>query len=231
MNKLSILLLVAMGCFFQNLSAQKISEIDMDLIKKETQDSLSPTYYPTLIDRLLAFDTTLTKHEYQLLYYGNVFYKSYNPYGNAKQESEFMLLFKKQDYEEAIPLGKQVLQENPVNIDIIFKLMVCYHQLDKKVMAKKYAKNYYAFLETIYNSGDGKGIKSAYVVIKVSDEYAILGDLDLKIVQQALRGTTDVLTISKGSRGNANKKKKKRIKELYFNVSLPFAQLSKMFDK
>jgi hypothetical protein len=142
-----------------------------------------------------------------------------------------MELFKKRDYEEALPLGKEVLMENPVNIDIIYKIMVCCHHLDNKELAKKYATIYYAFLETIYNSGDGKGIKTAYVVIKVSDEYAVLGDLDLYIVQQALRGTTDVLSIAKDSRGNAHKKKKKRITELYFNVSLPFAQLSKMFDK
>lgn len=215
----------------QNLFGQNISNIDFDYIKKETQDSLSLYYYPSLLTRYLNFDSTLTEKDFSILYYGNVFYDKYNPYGNGKGEKEFMDLYKKGNFEEAIPFGKSILIENPINLEIIFKMLVCYHKLEDKVTARKYAAMYFPMLNAIYKSGDGKSHKTAYVVVKVADEYEILKNLELYSEQQALVGTTDVLTIAKNSSGNANKRRNKKIKKLYFNVSFPLGYLSEMFKK
>jgi len=208
--------------------SQKFSNIDYSLVETETKDPHSEFYYPYLTKRLLKNDTTLTRKEYQYLYFGNVYIKNYNPYGQSDLEKEFHEIYKNEQYTEAIPVGKRVLAENPVNINVTFKMLVCYHILEIRGTARIYAKKYFSMLDAIYNSGDGKSIETAYVVIKVDDEYQILSDLELQSLGQALlmKGPTDRLTID--TKNQKKIKGKKKIKELYFNVNKPFESLSNL---
>ncbi len=89
-----------------------------------------------------------------------------------------------------------------------------------------FAEIYTSFLEIIYNSGNGKTEKNAFIVASVDDEYHIANDLGLKVVGQALIGECDKLTFDK-----KGQKRKTRIKFLYFNVRIPLTYLSKSFDK
>lgn len=215
-------------CTTNVLLGQKISNIDFDLIKSHTQDSTSSFYYPLLIQRFLQFDTTLTEKEFCFIYYGNVFKDNYNPYGTGEDEEKFIQLFRQKNIQEAIPFGQKALIDNPVNLNILYKMLICFHNMGDKTTARKYANLYYGLLEEIYKSGDGRKIESAYVVIKVSDEYQILNDLELESTGQALlKGETDRLTIN--TKGQKKVKGRKKISELYFNVSKPFEHMSKQF--
>jgi len=206
--------------------SQNISNVNFDEIKLKIKDSTSSTYYPKLIKRFIEFDKTLTNDDYKLIYYGNVYQSYYSPYGDSDNQDKFMELYKSEKYTEAIPLGEKVIQENAVNPKILFKLLVCHYTTGDTVTAKKYAKLYWGLLNRIYESGDGNGINSAYVVISVDDEYEILADLSLSMTKQALVGVTDVLTISK--KGQKPPKGQKKITKLYFNVSKPFGHLGDM---
>lgn len=226
-KKLKLLTLVVFATT-NILFGQKISNIDFDLIKSQTQDSTSIYYYPVLIERFLQFDTTLTDREFCMIYYGNVFTDKYNPYGTGENEEKFMELYKQKKYQDAIPFGQNALIDNPVNLKIIFKMLVCFHVLEDKLTAKKYAQLYFGLLDEIYKSGNGQNIKSAYVVIKVEDEYEILSDLELIMKRQALvDGPTDILTIE--TKGQKPKRGEKKIKQLYFNVNKPFSSLRQQF--
>lgn len=215
--------------FTLNLSAQKINEIDFDLIKTQTQDSLSYHYYPILLQRFLEFDSTLTAYEYELLYYGNVFTEAYNPYSTSENETKFLELYKKQEYNNALPFGLEVIKENPINTKILFKLLVIYNQLEDNENEAKYASLYYNLLYTIYSSGDGKSAQTAIVVISVSDEYEIIAELQLNFVGQALVGDCDLINFNMKTQKKI--KGKKPIKELYFNVSKPLDYLNDVFKK
>jgi len=208
---------------------QKILSVDFDAIKIEIQNSNSTNYYPLLVERFSNFDSTLTFNEYKLLYYGSTFQDNYSPYGTNSKETDFYKEYNNKNFKAAIPIGEEILKENPINIKLIFKLMVSYHQLDEEIKSKNYARNYYRLLDVIYNSGDGKSIKTAYVVIVISDEYQILSDLRLFNTSQALFGVTDILTID--TKNQKIEKGKKKIKELYFNVSKPLSNLSQMFKE
>ncbi len=212
-----------------NLSAQHISKIDFDQIKKTTTDSFSRHYYPLLIQRFLRFDTTLTVDDFPLIYYGYVFTKDYNPYHTGANEDKFLKLFKQKKYGEAIPLGKEVLNENPVNIKVLYCMLVCFDRQGDRPSARNYANLYFPLLNVIYNSGDGKSIETAYVVTTVADEYELLGDLNLSSNEQALVGDTDVLTIDQEGQNMGSAKEK--VKTLYFNVSKPLNNLAEMFQK
>ena len=212
-----------------NLSAQKIGTVDFDEIKLLTQDSLSETYYPKLIERFMSFDSTLTENDYKLLYYGNIFTESYNPYGTSNTEREFLELYNKQEYTKALPLGMKVLEENPINTTILFKMYVIYYQLDDKENLSKYALLYYGLLSEIYYSGDGQTCETAMVVIKVSDEYEIIAELQLNVEMQSLVGDCDLMEFEIESQND--EKYKVPIEKLYFNVRMPLDHLSKQFKE
>lgn len=215
--------------FLINTYGQKISNIDFDFIKTKIQDSSSTLFYPLLIERFINADTTLTEKEIELIYYGNVFSESYKPYSTSEAEKKFMELYRQEKYKEAIPFGEEVLKENPINLKISFKMLVCYNVLGDKTTAKHYANRYFPLLDCIYYSGDGKSIQTAFVVLKVPDEYEILSSLELQSKGQALVGDTDVLTIDK--KNQKAEKGKKKISSLYFNVSKPLDHLQKEFSK
>ncbi len=209
--------------------AQKISNVDFTTIKKLSEDSLSTLFYHSLVKRFAESDTTLNYIDSNVIYYASAFARTYNPYGSSDEEKIFFDFYKQQKYTEAIPHGEAALKENPVNLKLLFRMLVCHHQLGDKENAKKYARMYFPLLNVIYQSGDGRSIETAFVVISVADEYEILSDLQLSITKQALVGETDVLTIDK--KGQKPKKGEEKIKELYFNVSIPFEHLSKSFEK
>jgi len=155
----------------------------------------------------------------------------YSPYGKGENERKFLEVYNQEKYHDAIPLGQKALLDNPVNLNVLFKLLVCYHSKGYKTTTKKYARLYFGLLNEIYKSGDGRSIATAYVVIKVNDEYQILGDLELQSIGQTLlpEGPTDKITID-----TKNQKKvrgQKKISELYFNVAKPMEHLSRQFKK
>lgn len=213
-----------------NAYSQKISNLDYDDIKKETSNKKSINYYPLLLERLMTYDTTLTTDEYSYLYYGFTLKDNYSPYGTPKGQDEFLEIYYAEDYKTAIPLGKKILEENPINIKIIFKMLVCYYALEQLDTARLYGIQYYGFLNAIYNSGDGKSIETAWVVISVPDEYEILADMELENTGQALvygdQGACDRISIDE-----KNQKYDPLIKKVFFNVSLPFESMSNDFNE
>jgi len=82
-------LFVILFVFINSIYSKKISNIDFDDIKDKTTDSTSKFYYPTLLKRFSGGDTLMTKEEFKMIYYGNVFTNEYNPLGNSKDEDNF----------------------------------------------------------------------------------------------------------------------------------------------
>ncbi|MFT5724596.1 MAG: hypothetical protein ACI9JN_001715 [Bacteroidia bacterium] len=99
--------------------------------------------------------------------------------------------------------------------------------MDSMAAMKRYGIMYQGYINAILMSGDGKTSKTAYVVVKVSDEYKLLKQLKLKSVRQSLIsnefGTFDLMSIKESN------KNKDKIKEIYFNIDKPFGALSNMF--
>tara|TARA_Y100000589_G_scaffold328039_1_gene371221 strand:+ start:43478 stop:44182 length:705 start_codon:yes stop_codon:yes gene_type:complete len=207
--------------------AQKISNVDFDLIKREISDSNSIFFYPNLLERFKKFDTTLTFLDYQHIYYGSVFQSNYSPYYNSQTEEKFYELYKKEKFKKAIPSGIKAFEDNPVNMRLIFRLAVANLAEGNKQKARKLANLYYNLMDVILSSGDGKSIQTAYVVTRVSDEYEIIAEYKLQVKKQQLIGNTDVMTFDK----KAQKNRKEKIKVLYFNVFFPLNHLSNSFKQ
>lgn len=198
------------------LQAQKISTVDFDDIKEETQSPSSPYYYAKILDRYKKNDTTLSAKEFYYLYYGYTFHTNYNPHNDEEVNSLVLSETEKLNSSKALKNALQFYEQDPVNLKLLLYISVCYSNLSDQKLKKVFADKYAKLINTIYASGDGKSIESAYVVIRVNDEYQLLQVLKLSVKSHALVNTTDVLTIDKkGQKG-------KKISILYFNVNRIF---------
>jgi hypothetical protein len=207
--------------------SQDISSVDFHDVFEEINDTASSYYYPALVNRMINKDTTFNEKDYYYLYYGNVFQLYYHPYGSSNAKKEFVDAFSAQNYDKAVKKGASVLQENPVDLEVLLKMSISCLKLDQQELKRYYARQYYAFMDVIYRSGDGKSIETAYVVISVDHEYDVIGDLGLRVVQQQLINDCDLLTISKKDQPKV--KGRKKIKHLFFNVRMPLLSLSNTY--
>lgn len=228
--KVNVMKKVVLFCSFLILAlsafTQKISRIDFDQILTKINDSTSTFFYPTLTKRLIDQDTTLTSIEFQHLYYGNVFQNVYHPYGATEKQKLFEQAYlQNNDFDEIERLGLLVLEENPINLKVMLKMIFLYNHTKSVGKAKQMATIYVGLLEVIYASGSGQSQADSFVVISVDDEYCITADLGLTVIKQTLVNSCDRLNFSKKGQHRKN-----RIKVLYFNVKMPLTYLSKSFQ-
>jgi hypothetical protein len=219
MIKASILFTLIFFSISTDLVGQKISNIDFDSIKLQTKDSTSRYYYPKLTQRFLELDTTLFLEDLVMIYYGYVFTDEYNPFANPdKNEAKFMALYEKAKFKKAIPYGQKALFDNPVNLNILIKLSFCYRMLGDKFKTTMYAKLYFDLLYTISQSGDGKSVETAYVIINIDDEIELIEDLELVVDKHEVIEKTHVFVIDTLEQIN----KEGEIEKLYINLSKPY---------
>lgn len=209
--------------FFSGLQlwSQKISNIDFDTLKRRLDDD--PALYNTLLNRFKQDDTSLSRGDYATLYYGQSFQKDYNPYGRDYANfDKFKTHYDKQEFDQALPFALKVLDNNPLDIQMIFKTLVCHHYLKDEGNKSKMTARYENLLLTIIESGDGKSEETAFVVMRVSDEYELMNNMQVQNTSQSLKsgsqGPCDMMTLKPNDLG---------LEKLYFNVSKLFESMMK----
>ena len=218
MKSILLIAFTCVSCSF--VFSQKIGNIDFDDIQTRCFGKNAESPYKELYKRLQHFDTTLTEKQYKDVYYGIVFTKEYNPYGVSDKHDQFFDLYKNKEHKKAIPVGLEILKENPINLQMIFKVLICYNQVGDKNEERKLAKTYFGLLGAIYSSGDARTKETPMVVVYVSDEYEILADMELISGEQYLSGECDVFPV---------KTKKRKDLDMHFNVHFPLENLKKQF--
>jgi hypothetical protein len=171
--------------------------VDRASIEKAVTDTNAPTYYPKLLQRFNAFDTTLTAMDYRLLYYGFAFQKEYNGYLDHKAK-EINKAFMEKNYDEAIKLCDNVLQKAPISLEANSKKGFAMFEKNRNdPLAIKYGQRYRKLLLAILESGDGQTCKTAFKVLFVHDEYNIMMQyFQIKGIKgQSLQGFCDVMTV------------------------------------
>jgi|WetSurSiteA1Bulk_404760.scaffolds.fasta_scaffold23491_3 hypothetical protein len=210
--------------FISNIYSQVISNIDFDQVKAKTTDSSSVFYYPKLRSQFENNVEEMNPNMLTLFYYGNVFTKEYDPLGpDANDENMMLDYYRKKDFENAILIGKKILEKDPTDLSYIHRIRLCYYYINDTLNLTNYTYRYIYLLKTIYNSGDGLSNKTAYVVTRVSDEYQILEHKKLALESQSLIGDCDVMTVKQPNDLN--------IKELYFNVKFSLDHLRNTMKK
>lgn len=206
---------------------------DFDYLKKVVDDPSSAFYYPALLKRFIAADTTLAIEELHCLYYGSALQEGYSPYGSDKSEyvEKALEILKKEkpskkELKKALKNLDKAIKESPIDID----LYNYRHYADVLLYGRESAQagadafRFIALVSVIAYSGDGKDYPTAFYVVSPSHEYTFIGFNGLRSQGQSLEYVSgkkyDVLSIADNEYG---------IEKLCFNIDVCFNYLSSLF--
>jgi len=206
-------------------SQNKIDKIELKNVEKEITNSHSDFFYPKLLKRLQAFDSTLTIEDYRMLYYGFAFNKNYTAFEDDKSK-EIQDLIKSEDYPAAIKTCDLVLEKIPICIKANYLKGYCLFCRNKNdSLSFSYRSIYHNLMKAIISSGDGLTCKTGFKVLFIGDEYEIMYKY-FEISEfkgQALQGNCDVLNVEPSD--------KYKEPSIFFDATEILKKESEMFDK
>jgi hypothetical protein len=189
----------------------------------------SASFYPKLMDRYVRSDSSLTKEEFRMLYYGFLFQDLYSPYKHSFYSDSLKPLMQKQtrsdtDYDTMIRFENLVLKDLPFSIrDFNLLSYACRqkHQTPAHQMALFKLNN---VISTILSTSNGRDEKNAWHIISAPDEYDILASLWYQFggEQSLTRGGCDYLIVQD---------KKDGIRGFYFDVNMLLEAESKLLKR
>ena len=124
---------------------------------------------------------------------------------------------KQKAFAQAVAEADRGLTKDRYNISLLILRAAAYRALRNIEKADEGRKLWRSLMDSILVSGDGKEFASAFRVISVEEEYAVLQVLGLNLVSQSLverdRSEFDVMLVQDPESGKQF--------QLYFNIDLP----------
>ena len=163
---------------------------DDDAIFAAVMDAASPYYYPTLMMRYDAGDTTLTHDDYRHLYYGYAFQDEYRPLEPTIGEGEILSVFDRNpepgpvEAERIIHYARQVMEQDPFSPKNINFMIYAYGVLGDSINERINADRLRKILEVIDSSGTGLKEGSPWHVLWFSHVNDFLGSRGLEILRR-----------------------------------------------
>lgn len=182
MKKFSVLFFFVIISFANFAQSPDFEAPKYNEIEKNIQNEFSNLYYPKLMERYNAGDSTFTADERRHLYYGYVFQSTYIPNEISEYNGKMSELLAKQylddrDYDMILDYANELLKEDPFNMRALNAQLIVYAQKNDVESYKKIIQRKRNIQLAIINSGDGMSKATPYYVIKVSHEYDMLGFL------------------------------------------------------
>ncbi len=153
----------------------------------------------------------------------------YNPYDSASRDSTKTAgeALEKNDFTGAIAAAGDGLKHSPYDIELLIILASAQRGAGDTAKADATRTQWISLIDSILGSGDGRSYETAFRVIDVREEYAVLRILRLQPGEQFLEehngSQFDVL--------KATAPGSDQPVELYFNIDLPKRWLDRQFAK
>ena len=154
--------------------------------------------------------------------------KDYDPYGwntdivTVKIEKQARKLMDMSEFEEAIAEAEHGLKADPFNVQLLIIKAAALRAMGRAEEADIARHQWIAIVDSILLSGDGRGFATAFKVISVAEEYALLAVMNLKRSKQSSvehdGSKFDVLIVKDNKTGQES--------EIYFNVDIPRKKLA-----
>ena len=200
-------------CFSTWLFGQ--SAIDLDKIKRDTQDSTNAYFYPGLVDEFVRSPENFSLDKGMHIYYGQLYSKGYKIFNLSEDRMLFDKFFNRENWNKALPYGEKLLGENPVDLEILRKMRFGYYQRGRKPEIVKSLKTRIDVLRNvILASGDGNTFESPFKLVAVSDEYAIMNIEGI----EGINRQSNMLVNSVMDIWTVKKKGERKRKTMYFEV-------------
>ncbi len=212
-----------------SLMAQEVEAPNYKNIRSSILNAKGPNYYPNLMRRYMANDTTLTLEQVRNLYYGFALQEDFVPYQTEKKELYDVRRNLVKDKgnprycPEAIRISQLVLDDNPFDLLAISTMSFAFLQLQDSLSYRLWNDKQNALLDAIVSSGDGETKESAIHVINIEHEYEVLNRLGLQLDADSLcNEQVEYLRV----KDNAED-----ISGLYFNFGACRAAYKKRYEK
>jgi hypothetical protein len=172
--------------------------------------------YENLLERVKKQDAAVNFKELRLAYTET---KQYSPYGgNIEARNAMFVALKAEQYAKVLASSEKILAANYLDINAHFGAYVANRELGHSEKADYHKNIFQKLLRSISDSGNGKTIETAFMVISTDEEYALFNFMGLRPTAQALiedKGHHyDKMTVT-------DPKKDQNI-TYYFNIDKPF---------
>ncbi len=182
---------VLLSVYVSPAQERTVGKLDMDEISRLVGDSSSASYYPKLLERYNAFDPTLTREEYSLLYYGFAFQPDYIKAEFAEMGSYLKSMIAGGGLLDALAECDRLLGLSPVSMELNrIRSYLGFKLRRPAVEVQNYMSRFVALLDVVSNSGDGRSDSTAYHVIFIADE-ALFMDYSLGSPQVVSHSATN----------------------------------------
>ena len=173
--------------------------------------------YQTLLDQLKGGNTGI---DFQALRYAYSETPQYSPYGSPPtKKQEFSRAFDAQNWDEALAAANALLDANYTDMEGHLMCAAAYEKEGDLQQAEFHRAVSRGLVKSIADSGDGKSVDTALVVIAVPEEYQFLALNGFAVRQQALvtgkNGPVDAMTVVD--------RKTNEGRTFFFNVARVFA--------
>ena len=200
MKHIFILILI---CFATSTVALSQAPLDLNEIKKFVKDSTSISNYRSLVEEFNQNPSSLDTTKGSLVYYGKLF-AGYDLYRINFNELNFSELVLKKKYKQAIPKGEELIKSDPVNLEILSNLLICYNKTHNKAKEELTEIKVGLLITSILTHGDGLSGSTTLKVISVGDEYVMMGTLGINgVSRNSKMSASSILDIwkAKNSKG------------------------------
>jgi hypothetical protein len=179
MKRILVSIIIVLSLSSVYAQKKSFSAPDYKKISKAISKKGSSAYYPVLMERLKANDTTLSPREYHLLYYGYVLQPGYAPEKVKYAQDSLLALMNREvleesEYNRIIELASSTLNEYPFEISILDPLIYALRMEGKNELAAKLEFRFGRIIETIFNSGNGLTKETAFHVVSISHQKDML---------------------------------------------------------
>ncbi len=179
-----------------------------------------PSEYASLLASLKAGKTDIDYTRLRLSYMDSPEYKAAKDVSDS--EKAMIEALNKKDYPAALKNAEIVLDSEYVNMDAHFVAYIANREMGAMDKAEFHRTVFRGLIDSIRNSGDGKSMEKAWVVISVHEEYVLLRVLGFTLSEQSLMRkdghSYDVMKVKNAEDGTEQ--------AFYFNVDIPFKHYS-----
>ena len=140
--------------------------------------------YKALLNKAKAQDQSLDFTALRMAFADSAEYDPYGP--DSDKRSEMFKALRGAQYDKAIEAADSILKKAFVNIDAHIACTIAYRETRKADRAEFHKWMASGLLKSILASGDGQTMETAFTVIAINEEYAILRELGLQMKSQAL---------------------------------------------
>ncbi len=167
----------------RNTIAQQQNNTDpvsfFNMVRNKTTDSLSVYYYPKLYYKMTENPEALTIQDATCLYYGK---EVMTDFQIKRLDEEFTKYFRKEKYEKAVRVGKELLEKDAANLEVLIYMVISLEKTGHTEEVNYYRWRLSVMKEAIMFAGDGSSKQKAIKLWNEMDEYALILILGNKFV-------------------------------------------------